>query len=72
MKDPAKSVALVVAGLGFLYFGWLFATTGIYADPRGRAFTSAEDPDRFSYSVGVVVLAGAASVAAGLISMLRR
>jgi hypothetical protein len=73
MRDPAKSFALIVAGLGFLYFGWVYSATGIFVANRGRhAVTAAEDPDRFALGVGMVFVVGVASLVAGLLTMLRR
>ena len=71
MKDPEKSLTLIVAGLGFLSFGWLYSTTGIFVS-RWRAVTAVEDPDRFSSGVGMVFLFGVLSLAAGVITILRR
>jgi hypothetical protein len=71
MRDPEKSLSLIVAGLGFLYFGWLYSATGIFVS-RSRAVTAAEDPDRFSFGVGIVVLLGAFSLVAGVVTALRR
>ena len=71
MKDPEKTFALLAAGCGFLYFAWLYSATGIFVS-RGRAMTAAEDPERFSYLVGVVFVVGVASLVAGLVTLLRR
>jgi hypothetical protein len=71
MKDREKSVSLIVAGLGFLYFGWLYSTTGIFVS-RGHTATAADNPERFSFSVALVVLAGAVSLAAGVLIIMRR
>lgn len=73
MKDPGKSFTLVVAGLGFLYFAWLFSATGIFTANRGRfAVTKSEDPEQFSFAVGLVVMFGVVSLVAGFVTMLRR
>jgi hypothetical protein len=73
VKDPGKSLALIAAGLGFLYFGWLFFTTGIFAGRRGRVVIMAsEDPERFSYVLAVVIVLGIASLVAGIVTLLRR
>jgi hypothetical protein len=71
MKDREKSLTLIAAGLGFIYFGWLYSTTGIFVS-RGHAVTTAEDPDRFSFGVALIVLVGGVSLAAGLVTILRR
>jgi hypothetical protein len=72
-KDPEKSVTLIVVGLGFLYFGWLFSATGIVTGRRGDfAVVASEDPERFSYAVGVVFVLGLASLVAGCVTMFRR
>jgi hypothetical protein len=71
MKDREKSLTLIAAGLGFLYFGWLYSTTGIFVS-RGHAVTATEDPDRFSFSIAFLVLIGAVSLAAGVAAILRR
>lgn len=68
MKDIEKNLALAATGLGFLYFGWLFSTSGILTANRGRyVVTAAEDPDRFSFSLGLVVVLGIASLIAGMV-----
>lgn len=72
MKDPEKSLTLIAAGLGFLYFGWLYSATGIYSNARGRVATAVDDPDRFSLAVGLVFVFGIASLIAGVVTMLRR
>jgi hypothetical protein len=71
LKDREKSLALIAAGLGFLYFGWLYSTTGIFVSRR-YAVVAAEDPDRFSFGVALLVLVGAVSLAAGAVTILRR
>ena len=71
MRDPEKSLALLVAGLSFLYFGWLYSATGIFTS-RGQVVTAAEDPDRFSALIGIVFVVGVASLVAGLITLIRR
>lgn len=71
VKKPA--FALIATGLGFLYFGWPYATTGIFTGRRGRvAIVASEEPERFSYAVGVVVVLGVASLAAGALMMRRK
>jgi hypothetical protein len=71
VRNPEKSFALLATGLGFVYFAWLYSATGIFVS-RGRAVTAAEDPERFSYLVGVAFIVGLASLVAGLITLLRR
>lgn len=71
MKDREKSLALVAAGIGFLYFGWLYSTTGIFVS-RGHVVSAAEDPDRVSFGVALFVLVGAVSLAAAVVTMVRR
>ena len=69
MKDPAKSLSLIVVGLGCLYFAWLFSATGIFVAGRSHvAVTAADDPDRFSFGVAVTALIGAASLVGGLVT----
>jgi hypothetical protein len=71
MKDPAKSLSLIVVGLGCLYFAWLFSATGIFVAGRSHvAVTAADDPDRFG--VAVTALIGAASLVGGLVMSWRR
>lgn len=73
MKDPEKSLSLLVAGLGFLYFAWVFSATGIFVAGRSPvAVTAADDPARFSAGIAVTIAIGAASLVAALVLMLRR
>jgi hypothetical protein len=67
MKEIEKRLALIASGFFFLYFGWLFWTTGILTANRGRyVVTAAEEPERFSYSVGLVVVLGIVSLIGGM------
>ena len=73
MKTVQKPVALIAAGLGFLYFAHVFSATGIFVAGRSRvAVSAASDPDGFALRVGLTAAIGAASVLAGAIMMLRR
>lgn len=68
MIDRGTSLTLIAVGLGFLYFAWLFFTTGILVN-RGQALTAAENPTQFSFALAVVVVLGAASVIGGLVAL---
>jgi hypothetical protein len=73
MKSPEKVVALIATGAGFLYFASVYSATGIFTGRRGDvAVTAADDPERFSFAVGMVLALGVASLLAGLLMTLRK
>jgi hypothetical protein len=73
MKSPGKAGALIATGAGFLYFCWVYATTGIFTGRRGDvAVAASEDPERFSIAVAIVLALGLASLVAGLLMILRK
>ena len=72
MRDPAKAVGLLATGAGFLYFACVYSATGIFTGRRGDlAVTASEDPERFSYAVGMVLALGVASLVVGLLKTRR-
>ena len=70
MIDRGTSLTLIAVGLGFLYFAWLFSATGIFVANRGQVLTAAENPNQFSFALGVVLVLGAASLIGGLLAVL--